>query len=53
MSTSREVDNEAMAGVNSRFAIVTEKGIFQMQNIAILNNIKKATKLGIHESLQS
>ena len=33
MSTSREVDNETIAGVDSRFAEVTENGILRMQNI--------------------
>ena len=47
MSTSREVDNETMAGVNSRFAEVTENDILQMQDITIPNDTKKATKLGM------
>ena len=33
MSTSREVDNETMVGVNSRFAEVTENDILRMQDI--------------------
>ena len=45
MSTSREVDNETMAGVNSRFAEVTEDDI--LQENAISNNTRKATKLGM------
>ena len=46
MSTSREVDNETMAGVNSRFAELIENDILQMQDIKIPNDTKKATKLG-------
>ena len=41
MSTSWEVDNESMAGVNSCFAKVTENDILRMQNITIPNDIKK------------
>ena len=48
MSTSREVDNETMAGVNSRFAEVTENDILRMQDITIPNDTKKATKLGMN-----
>ena len=48
MSTSRKVDNETMAGVNSRFVEVTEDNILQMQDNAIPNNTKKATKLGMN-----
>ena len=44
MFTSREVDNETMAGVNFRFAEVTEDNILRMQDNAIPNNTKKATK---------
>ena len=40
MSTSREVDNETMVGVNSRFAEVTEDDILRMQDNAIPNNTK-------------
>ena len=47
MSTSREVDNETMAGLNSRFAEVTEKDILRMQDITIPNDTRKATKLGM------
>ena len=47
MFTSREVDNETMAGVNSRFAVMTEEEIFKMQNNAKSNNTKKAKKLGM------
>ena len=47
MSTSREVDNETMAGVNSCFAEVTENDILQMQDITITNDTKKTTKLGM------
>ena len=47
MSTSREVDNETMAGVNSRFADVTKDDTLAMQDNAIPNNTKKATKLGM------
>ena len=36
-----------MASVKSRFAVVTEKEIFQMQDIIIPNNKKKALKWGI------
>ena len=35
------------AGVNSRFAEVTEKDILRMQEITITNDTKKATKLGM------
>ena len=45
MSTSREVDNETMAGVNSRCAEVTDNDILRIKDIAISNNTKKATKL--------
>ena len=48
MSTSREVNNETIAGVNSRFAEVTENDILRMQDTAIPNNTKKATKLGMN-----
>ena len=53
MATSRRggggggLDNETMAGVNYRFAVLTEKEIFQTQNNAIPNNTKKARKLGM------
>ena len=47
MSTSWKVDNETMAGVNFRFAEVTENDILRMQDITIPNNTKKATKLGM------
>ena len=47
MSTSREVDNETMAGVNSRFVEVTENDILRMQDITIPNDTRKATKLGM------
>ena len=47
MSTSQEVDNETMAGVNSRFAEVTENDNLRMQDITIPKDIKKATKLGM------
>ena len=36
-----------MAGVNSCFAEVTENYILRMQEIAIPNDTKKATKLGM------
>ena len=39
--TSREVDNETMAGVNSRFAEVTENDILRMQDITIPNENKE------------
>ena len=35
------------AGVNSRFAEVTENDILRMQDITIANDTKKATKLGM------
>ena len=35
------------AGVNSRFAEVTENDILRMQDITIPNDTRKATKLGI------
>ena len=47
MSSSREVDNETMSGVNFRFAVVTEEEIFQMQKYSIPKKTKKATKLGM------
>ena len=47
MSTSLEVDNETMAGVNSRFAEVTENNILRMQNFTIPNDTKKVTKFGM------
>ena len=47
ISTSREVDNETMAGVNSRFVEVTENDILRMQDITIPNDTKKTTKLGM------
>ena len=43
MSTSREVANEIVAGVNSGFAEVTENDILRMQDITIPNDTKKAT----------
>ena len=49
MSTSRKVDNETMAGVNFRFAEVTEDDILRMQDNAIPNNTKKTMKLGIKD----
>ena len=36
-----------MAGVNSRFAEVTENDIMRMQDITIPNDTRKATKLGM------
>ena len=36
------------AGVNSRFAEVTENDILRMQDITIVNDTKKATKLGMN-----
>ena len=36
------MDNEAMAGINSRFAEVTENDILRMQDITIPNDTKKA-----------
>ena len=39
--------NQWPAGVNSCFAEVTEDDILQIQNIRILNNTKKGTKLGM------
>ena len=36
-----------MAGVNSRFAEVTENDILRVQDITIPNDAKKATKLGM------
>ena len=47
LSTSREEDNETMAGVNSCFAKVTENDILQMQDITIPVDTKKATKYGM------
>ena len=41
------VDNETMAGVNSRFAEEIENNILRMQDITIPNDTKKATKLGM------
>ena len=37
-----------MAGVNSRFAEVSENYILRMQDITIPNDTKKAMKLGIN-----
>ena len=45
MSTSREVDNETMAGVNSHFAEVTKNEILKMLDITVPKVTKKATKL--------
>ena len=39
-----------MAGINSCFAEVTENDILRMQDITILNNTRKATKLGMKVS---
>ena len=39
--------HKTMATVNSHFVVVTEEKIFQMQDNAIPNNTKKATKLGM------
>ena len=50
MPTSREVDNQTMAGVNSRFAKATEDNILWIQENAITSNTKKATRLGIKVS---
>ena len=47
MPTSWDVDNETVAGVNSRFTEVTESDILRMQDITIPNDTKKATKLGM------
>ena len=47
MSTSREVDNKTMAGINSRFAEMTENDILLMQDITIPKDTKNATKLGM------
>ena len=44
MSNSREVDNKTMAGVNSRFAEVTENDILRIQDITIPYDTKKTTK---------
>ena len=41
------MDNETMAGVNSRFAEETENDILRMQDIVIPNDTKEATKLGM------
>ena len=38
--TSREVDNETMAAVKSRFAEVTDNHIVRMQDIIIPNDTK-------------
>ena len=47
MFTSWEVGNETMNGANSRFAVVTEEEIFQMQDNTIPNTTKKAMKSGM------
>ena len=52
MSTTREVDNETVAGVNSCFAKVAEDDILWMQDNAISNNTKITMKLGPNESFQ-
>ena len=36
-----------MAGINSRFAEVTENDILRMQDVTVLSDTRKATKLGI------
>ena len=36
-----------MAGINSRFAEVTENDIMRMQDITVPNDTRKATKLGM------
>ena len=43
MSTSREVDNETIANVNFRFAVVIEY-ILRMHDITIPYDTKKATR---------
>ena len=47
MSISREVNNETIADVNSRFAEVTENDVLRMQDSVIPNNTKKAMELGM------
>ena len=41
----RKLPNETMAGVNSRFAEVTENDILPMKDITIPNDTRKATRL--------
>ena len=53
MSTSREVDNETMTGVNSRFAEVTENDILRMQDIAIPNDTKKHYSDWVFKKIQA
>ena len=53
MSTSREVDNETMAGVNSRFTEVTENDIFPFQDFTIPNDTDKESYEIKNDSLQS
>ena len=47
MSASREVNNETMAGVNSRFGEVSGNDVQDNGPTAIPNNTKKAIKLGM------
>ena len=47
MSTSWEVDNETMAGINSVLPKEPRNDILRMQNITIPNGTKKATNLGM------
>ena len=42
----RKPNKNKMAGVNSRFASVSESEILKIQEDAVLENIEKATKFG-------
>ena len=43
----RKPNKNKMAGVNSRFASVSESEILKIQEDAVLENTKKATKFGM------
>ena len=47
LSPGRWIMKQWPAGVNSRFAEVTENDILRMQDITIINDTKKDTKLGM------
>ena len=45
----RKPDKNKMAGVNSRFASVSESEILKIQEDALPENAKKATKFGMKD----
>ena len=45
----RKPNKNKMAGVNSRFASVSESEILKIQEDAVLENTKKATKFGMKD----